>query len=89
MAIRTLAENTAQAIADFKDIKQAIEESGAEVPDGTPTSEYSKKVLEVADALEYFLSDGYTDYRHYFASLICRDHTRYCDSEAGSNYYGT
>lgn len=40
----TLEENINQAIADFDDIKAAIEEQGGEVPSGTDTSEYGNKI---------------------------------------------
>lgn len=50
MATRTLAENTAQAIADFKGIKQAIVENGVVVSDGTPTEKYPEKISEVYHA---------------------------------------
>lgn len=40
----TLKENIKQAIADFDDVKSAIEESGVEVPYDTNTSEYGNLV---------------------------------------------
>jgi hypothetical protein len=49
MAKRTLAENAAQAISDFKAIKNAMNTSGDadvffNIPDGTPTSEYAERI---------------------------------------------
>lgn len=40
----SLKENIAQAIADFDDVKAALEESGVEVPYDTNTSEYGNLV---------------------------------------------
>lgn len=43
----TLSENITQAIEDFDSIQQSIIEKGVEVPEGTPTKEYSEKILEI------------------------------------------
>lgn len=40
----SLEENINQAIADFDDIKAAIEEQGGSIPNGTDTSEYGNKI---------------------------------------------
>lgn len=55
MAERTLAENAAQAISDFKAIKNAMNTSGDadvffNIPDGTPTSEYAKTITAAIPA---------------------------------------
>lgn len=42
----TLAENIKQAIADFDEVKSALEESGVEVPYDTNTSEYGNLVRQ-------------------------------------------
>ena len=47
MAERTLAQNVAQAIADFKAIKDIANEAtndGDSIPSGTPTSQYAGKI---------------------------------------------
>ena len=47
MAERTLAQNVAQAIEDFKSIKDVLNSQGegiVTVPDGTPTSQYAELV---------------------------------------------
>ena len=43
----TLEENIAQAISDFDDIKNAIEEQGVEVPAGTDTSAYGRMIRNI------------------------------------------
>lgn len=43
----TLNRNVTQTIADFDEIKLAVEDMGVEVPDGTSTSEYSQKIREI------------------------------------------
>ena len=47
MATRTITENVNQAVQDFDNIKQAIIDKGIEVPNGTPTSEYSTKIGDI------------------------------------------
>lgn len=47
MATNTLSQNINQAIDDFDSIKQAIIDKGVSVPAGTPTSEYSDKIVEI------------------------------------------
>ena len=59
MAERTLAENAAQAISDFKAIKNAMNTSGEadvffNIPDGTPTSEYAKTITAAIPAYGEF-----------------------------------
>ena len=47
MAERTLAQNVAQAVADFKAIKDITNQAtsgDANIPDGTPTSQYAEKI---------------------------------------------
>lgn len=64
----TLEENINQAIADFDDIKAAIEEQGVEVPNGTDTSEYGNKVRSIQGGgggttecpIKYVENDGST-----------------------------
>lgn len=48
----TLKENINQAIADFDSIKEAIENKGVEVPNGTPTSQYGSKINEILDYMK-------------------------------------
>lgn len=45
--LSTLRENVTRAIEDFDSIKQAIIDKDVEVPDDTPTSEYSEKIKEI------------------------------------------
>lgn len=46
----SLKETIQQAIADFDNIKEAIEESGVEVPYDTDTSEYGNLVRQAVSA---------------------------------------
>jgi len=43
----TLAENVSQAVADFDAIRDAIEEKGVAVPQGTPTAGYAGKIAQI------------------------------------------
>ena len=43
----TMEEVINQAISDFDDIEAAIKEQGVEVPEGTDTSEYGKKIRSI------------------------------------------
>lgn len=43
----TIQENISQAIADFDEIKEAIEYKGVAVPDDSPTSEYGEKIKQI------------------------------------------
>lgn len=45
--MQTISTNVNQAISDFKNIRDKIVECGVEVADGTPTSEYARKVNDV------------------------------------------
>lgn len=53
--MQTISTNINQAISDFKNIKDKIVECGVEIADGTPTSEYARKV---SDVFEYGKSQG-------------------------------
>ena len=44
---KTLEQNIAQAVSDFKAIKDAIVELGIDVPAGTPTRMYANKILQL------------------------------------------
>ena len=52
------AEVINQAIADFDTIKEAIEESGVEVPYDTDTSEYGNKIRLIAEGREKAFDAG-------------------------------
>ena len=45
--IETLKTNAQQAAADLQNIKNAIKDTGVEVPDGTLSANYASKVEEV------------------------------------------
>lgn len=58
--------NINQVNADFTDIKTAITNSGVEIEDGTPTSEYADKVLEVYEVGQNkLLSDIWDSFQNY------------------------
>lgn len=72
----TLEENIKQAIADFDNIENAIEECGIDVPYDTNTSEYGNKVREVyakglADGNKPSVFDADTHFE--FPSIGSRD----------------
>ena len=52
MAKRTLQENINQVINDLNEIKSAIELKGVEVPAGTPTRDYSDKILNIETGVD-------------------------------------
>ena len=58
----TLKENINQAIADFDSIKEAIENQGVEVPNGTPTSQYGSKINEISDYMKQRCEGTITTY---------------------------
>lgn len=58
----TLKENINQAIADFDSIKEAIENKGVEVPNGTPTSQYGSKINEISDYMKQRCEGTLTTY---------------------------
>lgn len=58
----TLKENINQAIADFDSIKEAIENQGVEVPNGTPTSQYGSKIDEIFDYMKQRCEGTITTY---------------------------
>lgn len=58
----TLKENINQAIADFDSIKEAIENRGVEVPNGTPTSQYGSKINEIPDYMKQRCEGTMTTY---------------------------
>lgn len=58
----TLKENINQAIADFDSIKEAIENQGVEVPNGTPTSQYGSKIDEIPDYMKQRCEGTITTY---------------------------
>nr|DAS46850.1 MAG TPA: leucine rich repeat protein [Caudoviricetes sp.] len=58
----TLKENINQAIADFDSIKEAIENQGVEVPNGTPTSQYGSKIDEISDYMKQRCEGTITTY---------------------------
>lgn len=54
----TLQENIKQAITDFDNIKATLEKFGVEIPYGTDTKEYPRKIEEaVANAADYAVED--------------------------------
>lgn len=75
MADNTLAQNVAQAISDFDDIKDAIESANVAVASGTPTSSYADKVIDVRDKWEYLMTNGYSDYSNLF--YLCNQMTAF------------
>ena len=67
MATKTATELLTQAISDFDNIENAIEECGVDVPYGTDTSEYGNKVREVyakavQDGKSVFNADTHYDF---------------------------
>lgn len=64
----TLAQNIQRAIDDFNSIENAIVQKGISVPDGTPTSEYGKKILAIEsggyeDGIEYAYNQFWDAYQ--------------------------
>ena len=67
MATKTVTEILNQAISDFDNIENAIEECGVDVPYDTDTSEYGNKVREVyakgaMDAKSVFNAETHYDF---------------------------
>lgn len=56
----TLSQNIDKTIHDFDSIRDAIRQQGVEVPDGTDTSEYAEKILDIqsggSENLDEFIS---------------------------------